>query len=561
MSQHVDSRREGPHRSLTALRHRLPRGNSLADDVWRRRHRGVLILLFAHVPVIFAVGLWRGVGPRHAALEAGVIALFGIGSIALRHARRETTIFAALGLLTCSAVLVHLMGGLIEMHFHFFVMVAVITLYQDWWSYLTAIAYVVLQHGVAGALAPETVYDHQAAVDNPWRWAGIHAAFIIAISIAGVISWKLNERLLAATVEREEMLAEAQRVARLANWEIDLTSGAATCSDEMYRLLGVDAATFVPSRQRLVEQIHPDDRDEVNAELDRIDGGRTSYVHDLRVVVGDGTTRWLQVIARRARADRPGHPPVLVGTVQDVTDRKQADTELRETLSLLSATLDATADGILVVDRNGMISSYNERFADLWQIPSEIIEELDDDAMVRFVMSQLVDPEGFAAKVRGLYAAPDVESHDFIAFKDGRYFERNSRPQRVGGSIVGRVWSFRDITDRKRLEDELAHQAFHDSLTNLPNQRLFRDRVDHALRRATRQRARLAVLFVDLDNFKTVNDSLGHNAGDELLVRVTDRIVSSLRSGARRPASAATSSPCCSNRSTTSAPRPRSPTG
>jgi len=91
------------------------------------------------------------------------------------------------------------------------------------------------------------------------------------------------------------------------------------------------------------------------------------------------------------------------------------------------------------------------------------------------------------------------------------------------------VWSFRDVTERKRLEQELEHQAFHDSLTNLANQALFRDRVDHALARAARHDSRLAVLFVDLDNFKTVNDSLGHAAGDQLLIAVAERLRGCLR--------------------------------
>lgn len=145
----------------------------------------------------------------------------------------------------------------------------------------------------------------------------------------------------------------------------------------------------------------------------------------------------------------------FVVSAHDITARVAAERELNETLSLLTATLDSTADGILVVDGAGRIASFNRRFIEMWQLSESILATRDDAAVLAFVMDQLSGPEAFVAKVGELYASPEAESHDTLEFKDGRVFERYSRPQRVDGEVVGRVWSFRDVTERKRTEDDL----------------------------------------------------------------------------------------------------------
>ncbi|MES2155366.1 MAG: ATP-binding protein [bacterium] len=122
--------------------------------------------------------------------------------------------------------------------------------------------------------------------------------------------------------------------------------------------------------------------------------------------------------------------------------------------SVLEATLESTADGLLVADGAGHIVQLNKNFLTMWGIPPEIAAARDDDRALAFVVGQLVAPEAFLAKVKALYADPEADSFDLLHFKDGRVFERYSRPQRIAGRTVGRVWSFRDITERVKAEEQ-----------------------------------------------------------------------------------------------------------
>jgi PAS domain S-box-containing protein len=144
---------------------------------------------------------------------------------------------------------------------------------------------------------------------------------------------------------------------------------------------------------------------------------------------------------------------------RDVTARRRVDQEIEESLSLLRATLEATTDGILVVDEDGKMVNFNRKFTEMWRIPDSIMESRDDKRALAWVLDQLKDPERFIKKVKELYAEPESKSYDWLEFKDGRIFERYSQPQKIGGKTVGRVWSFRDVTDRRLLEMTLKRQA------------------------------------------------------------------------------------------------------
>ncbi len=175
------------------VRSRLPRGRGVPAAVWTRRHRGLLILLTVQCVVLAVVAAVTGAGPVHALVDVLpiVLAIAVARSTALSPLVRSTA--CALGLVVCSAVLVHLASGFIEAHFHFFVMVALLSLYQAWLPFAVAVVFVALHHGVMGVVFPTAVYNHDAAIANPWLWALIHSGLLLAACAACLITWRLNE--------------------------------------------------------------------------------------------------------------------------------------------------------------------------------------------------------------------------------------------------------------------------------------------------------------------------------------------------------------------------------
>ncbi|MBS0290111.1 MAG: EAL domain-containing protein [Proteobacteria bacterium] len=211
---------------------------------------------------------------------------------------------------------------------------------------------------------------------------------------------------------------------------------------------------------------------------------------------------------------------------ETIQERTQS---LQESLSLTRSTIESSTDGILVVNHDHKIIDYNDRFKKMWDISQKIIDSKDENLFLKNAADQLISPAEFLKSTKEISSNKGDVSVDTLNFKDGRVFERYSQPHLLNGISIGRVWSFKDITDRFYLEKKLEHQAFHDSLTDLPNRVLLIDRIKHGIIVSKRNSSLSGIIFLDVDRFKLINDSLGHQAGDQLLIQISNRLKEALR--------------------------------
>ena len=221
---------------------------------------------------------------------------------------------------------------------------------------------------------------------------------------------------------------------------------------------------------------HPDDVAPSLDFLRRIRSGELAeYKIEKRYIRKDGRLIWVNLTVSTVRSVS-GDPMYIVAFIEDITERREAQTEASRSVSLLRATLESTADGILVVDLQGNILNFNQKMADMFEIPAEVFGSGDDQRAINAALEKLVYPDEFMTKVIELQRHPDEASYDVLELKDGRTFERYSQPQRINDVPVGRVWSFRDVTARRRAEEQ-AHA--------LAREQAARAEAENSQRRAT----------------------------------------------------------------------------
>jgi PAS domain S-box-containing protein len=335
MTHHASALPES--RRLDGLWHRLtaslPHGQTLPEDEWRRRHHALLAILWLHVPALTIFAAAEGYSPFHSALHGGAVVVFALLATFGPKNRRFASVAVSLGLISASALLVHTWGGVIEGHFHFFVMIALLALYEDWLPFLIAAAYVVVHHGLMGALDPGGVYNHPDAVAHPWKWAAIHGAFVTAAGIASVAAWRLNEDVRAETRTAYRHARESEERFRSAFHEAPISMTLSGIGPE-------DAGLFVQVNRALCEFLgyseeellgshferitHPADKGE-NKELfgQLLAGTIPSFQLEKRYLRADGRTVWGMLNVSLVRDDQ-GEPLYAIAQVQDVTERKLA---------------------------------------------------------------------------------------------------------------------------------------------------------------------------------------------------------------------------------------------
>ena len=270
-----------------------------------------------------------------------------------------------------------------------------------------------------------------------------------AITGAVVLGYERSDDA-PALARTAALLAEAQRLAHVGSWEWNVAPNVVTWSDEMHRIYGIELGQFDGTYEAFLARVHPDDRQHTQNVV--LEAYRTAqpFIYNHRIVRRDGTVRMLHTRGA-VSVDAQGKPLRLGGSCWDITAKWEAEQSRERSYSLLRAALESTADGLLVVDLEGVVTTYNQRLLDLWGLSRTLMEHADFEDLLSLVHEQLENGEACMRRVVELRARPAAESFDALQFRDGRVFERYSRPQHIGDRIVGRVWSYRDVADREGL--------------------------------------------------------------------------------------------------------------
>ncbi|MES9875713.1 MAG: EAL domain-containing protein [Candidatus Sedimenticola sp. PURPLELP] len=330
----------------------------------------------------------------------------------------------------------------------------------------------------------------------------------------------VTERTRALS-ESEERLRNAQRIARLGNWDWDMTRDKLICSSDIHDILGIEHRPLY-AFDDLMRSLHPDDREEVQAAIDSALKGEPLDIEH-RIVLPDGSIRFIHQLGEATLGDE-GFPLRFQATFSDITERQAAEEEHR----LAMAVYESTIEGVMITDARINIIAVNRAFTDITGYSEEEAVGTSPG-----LLSSGRENENFYKQMwKSLNSVGRWQGEISNRRKSGELYPewltisevRNNKDE-----ITNYVGVFADITTLKESQNKLEHMAHHDTLTGLPNRLLFTARLDHSITVCKREKREMAVLFMDLDRFKHVNDTLGHPAGDTLLQSVAQRLTQCVR--------------------------------
>ncbi|HAF44105.1 MAG TPA: hypothetical protein DCK83_03970 [Gallionellaceae bacterium] len=319
----------------------------------------------------------------------------------------------------------------------------------------------------------------------------------------------------------QERFAEAQKVGHFGSWELNFASGKLIWSDEIFEIFEIDQSKFAASYVAFLNTIHPDDRDRVNqAYIDSLaDQKPYQIIH--RLQMADGRIKWVEERCS-STFDDSGNPLRSIGTVQDVTERERLAEQAR-----IAAVAFETQEAIIVTDRDANIITVNRAFEEITGYSQEEVQGKNP----RMLSSGRHEAGFYKQMWDAINETGRWSGEMWDRRKDGGVYPKwlTITSVKHHDEVTHYVAVFVDISERKKAEEEIKNLAFFDPLTGLPNRRLLLDRLHLALGQSARSENFGALMFIDLDHFKVLNDTKGHEYGDKLLVEVAKRLNTCVR--------------------------------